>query len=166
MNVRRGLFRLWVVAAALWAVAMGLLYWREITAPYIPLQSFVYKAPGADLPQELSPFDLVTDGKTGPYFQLTDPFNTRVPGSAYKIIILPNEIKLFLAKSIGDAETNNIVDDFWTRFGIPRDAEIAEKRWGTIKQALWAVLVPPFVVLVIGGALAWAFSGFKKKHQT
>lgn len=104
MNWRRGLLRVWLVAAICWAVATGLTiglpqaiktYWSFFDVP----------AAKTDKP----PFD---------------------PSKPFTVVVLSDDEK-------------TIADE-------------------TLLTFLWIGMTPPFGILVLGAALAWALKGFRQ----
>lgn len=88
MNIRRGLFRFWIVISALWAILVGVVTGSEIISPYMPPQTYVAKNIFAGLIPEASEAFVQHPSGTA-FFSLSD--------THYRID-LPQNIKLMVPK--------------------------------------------------------------------
>ena len=144
MNVRRGLFRLWIVVALLWAVFIGSLTWEKIYSPVLAPQIYVYEA-------ETRTFaDL---------FQVDD-----VPHPRTEISFPAEKVTLVLSGNPSHAETKAIVDVFRPGYVDVRHWEAGSGRLRSIGIALLLHLIPSLLVLGLGALSVWAFAGFPPKQ--
>lgn len=156
MNIRRGLFRLWVVASLLWAIAIAVVAWLVIDrAPYLSRRTYLYVSKETVLP--FRPTDGIVWGADG-IGEFVDPYDRRtsdlhgflqvqMPNNTY--LYVPDAVATALLKERGvalSAREQDIFNAHAQQFGI---------------FVLLAVL-PSVAVLIIGAALGWAFSGFAR----
>jgi hypothetical protein len=153
MNWRRGLFRLWIVGAALFVIAVAAVSYSDIKADFdkVALQKYMEERSAVLVPQ------LCGDARG-------------VAGSDYsrlEVTSKPNffdncwyEIPKFRAlypefKNISDKE---LTQKLYKDLGIP--TRELPNPWATL--GVWASVAfgVPLVVLVLGASLTWAFSGF------
>ena len=136
MNVRRGLFRLWVLVTAFWLLGciwFGATNWHWFEA------NRVYEVANTN------------DEK----YQVEAPPDTP-----------PDEIVLFLQKSAGSKLLRKECEKDWrgpwcdvfTSFKMPRQYFT----W----QYLTASIGGPLFLLMVGSALYWAFSGFRRAAES
>ena len=92
MNVRRGLFRLWIVLALLWAVFIGSLTWEKIYSPVVAPRIYVYE------PETRTFAELV---------QVDD-----VPNPRTEISFAAEKVTLVLSGNPSHAQARAIVDVF------------------------------------------------------
>jgi hypothetical protein len=163
MNWRRGLFRLWIVGAALFVIAIAAVGYSEIKAQFAKpaknetsMPVLCSKARG----EAGTDYAIKEKGRPGPWDQYTkpNPFDTCwYPISKFRTFYpeyddLPDGE---LIRKVYAAHNIVTLDDL-----IPDP-----KPWATI--GIWAsvALGIPLVVLILGASLAWAFSGFAAKQR-
>ncbi|RWE79205.1 hypothetical protein [Mesorhizobium sp.] len=141
MNIRRGVFRLWVVATLLCAVAMGFLWWDEIEHPFMAPLTYIYKPDNDTFPDLYHVTSLPQ-----PRVELQFDYNVTlmVPGN-------PPAVDMDHVKSY-----------FTEQHVETRASEFRQKRLMNI--AGWALFtaVPAICVFIIGALLIWAFAGFSR----
>lgn len=149
MNIRRGFFRLWVVATALYIAGVSVFYFfniRNMEATYGTPQAAVGRLPTdceAQRGVEGADFIRVTD--------------TGKPWDRYLCwYTLPDIRRLY-------PEYAGIGDDQLTRqlFVTANRSYGYYGYWPTIQVAALIGLVPPLLALVVGSAIGWALSGFR-----
>ncbi|TIL28826.1 hypothetical protein [Mesorhizobium sp.] len=147
MNIRRGLFRLWLVLSTVWVVVTGAMYFEEIQSPGIPEANFLYV-------------------KDADEFEKIPAANSRYEmRKTMTEITFPNNVSLFTTPGEPDDKERALVPGFLIKIVEPRYAEVRAKRWDTVHLALQVAFVPIAVVFALGGALVWAFSGFSKRPE-
>src|SRR5262245_2930208 len=97
MNVRRGLFRLWLVLSVLWAGLVCILLWNEVFYPYLPKQAYLYYPKDSTYPKGVNLFAEFDLGHSAePYFRFINPFRgADLSGDEYQEIRVPNEVSLY-----------------------------------------------------------------------
>lgn len=171
MNVRRGLFRLWLVASVLWVLVSVAAMWHEFASPYFEEIKYVYMPEGAATPKGIdNEFSLLPradadqeradtilgNGQAIGHIREIDPDDT-ITDDAYVAIAFPHNLKLWAPKSLDLTERGKLLDAFTANCLAPRNAELWHRRlW-----QLGIIVVPPAIVFLFGAALIWAFSGFR-----
>jgi hypothetical protein len=132
VNVRRGMFRLWVVLSALYVVIVVAVSADDVIAEF-------KKPRSVPVNYDSFPNDWVTpDGKPAPSVHgpwEKDPVQSR-QGGLFDDLIPPRD-----------------------RYDL-----IPPRPWQLLLQTLAYALVPPAVLLIVGSALGWAFSGFRQPN--
>ncbi|MER8403385.1 hypothetical protein NKH16_01310 [Mesorhizobium sp. M1307] len=147
MNVRRGLFRLWMVLSAIWAIVVGLMFFDEIRSPYLQENNYLY-VEGAE--------EIV---------KIPD-FNSRYEmRKTMTEVTFPHNVSLFTGLTTPDEKMQARVPRFLIEYVEPRQAEIDAKRRDKVEMALMVALIPIAVIFALGGALLWALSGFARPKQ-
>lgn len=141
MNVRRGLFRLWVLWAAIWFVGVAAFTWDSVANPHLAYKEYVYLSAN-------NKFHIVTEGS--PY---SDTTLTRFSGD--------HNTALYIENVVPASERQAIVDRFQADIASKRSAEIGPARLSALAGGLAFTTVPSLILLALGSALAWAFSGFR-----
>ncbi|MEZ5781184.1 MAG: hypothetical protein R3D70_05995 [Rhizobiaceae bacterium] len=143
MNMRRGLFRLWVLFAGLWALGVGMATWSSVADPYLPTERYLYY-PDTDLfhvaPATFNPYSDDTL-KELPY-----PFNTY----------------LHLQSGMTEEQARRLIKRFRAEIIPTREARLPEVRWKNIREGLLFGTVPSVILFALGYAILWAFAGFKQ----
>jgi hypothetical protein len=166
MNWRRGLFRLWIVGAAPFVIAVAFIGYSEIKAEFDAVA--IASKPKAT-PLFLAEF-------REQYPEYNDLNDAQLADAVYKKFysgIPREEFERSFAEKIAASETKVVqfqgqLHEFPADF---TDEEIATALKSTITNpwatlAIWAgiALAVPLVVLIVGASLAWAFSGFAAKR--
>ncbi|KQX40405.1 hypothetical protein ASD04_07200 [Devosia sp. Root436] len=147
----RGFFRAWMLLAILWVVGAGMIGWGTVMAPYV--RDIVVTAPN----DPTKPAEI--------FFEFSDQHEALddavKSGIAVENPVRP-DVTLFTAKTLPAdqltarlAEARVLVDDYYQR-------ETTAKRSAAIPTALSAVFIPPLVLLLLGWAIGWVLSGFRK----
>ena len=145
MNVRRVLFRLWIVAALLWAVFIGSLTWEKIYSPVLAPRIYVYE------PETRTFADIL---------QVDD-----VPHPRTEISFAAEKVTLVLSGNPSHAQAKAIVDVFRPEYVDIRHWEARLGRLRNIGVALLLHLLPSLLVLGLGALFLWAFAGFPPKQR-
>jgi hypothetical protein len=165
MNFRRGLFRLWIVCAVVFAIAVACVRYSGIKEEFDAFAS----RPEAAMPSFLSDFRQ----KHPEYFGLSD---AQLADAVYKRFYkdMPREqFEQKLAEKIEASKTKTVqfqghLHQFPADF---TDEEIAtalkstlNNPWASVARTAGIALGIPLVVLILGASLVWAFSGFSAKQ--
>ena len=116
MNVRRGLFRLWVVFAVLWVGGAVVAHWSVIDGTYRPMKT--------------APPDFVASNGVEIW---------KIPEAGAFDDLVPRDPK--------------------GRRMVPDEEAYAR----AVTDGAAAAILPPIALLLLGAALAWAFSGFSRR---
>lgn len=147
MNIRRGLFRLWMVLSVVWAIVVGLIFFDEIRNPYLPEANYLYVEGANEI------------------LKIPD-FNSRYEmRKTMTEITFPNNVSLFTSLADPTEKMKAKVPEFLIAYVEPRQAETDAKRLAKVEMALSVALIPIAVIFALGGALVWAFSGFSRKPE-
>ena len=162
MNWRRGLFRLWIVGAALFVFAITFISYSDIKEQFdVASEPEVTSSFIAEFRQRYPEFNNLTDD------QLSD--------AVYKKFYSDMPREQFEKKvSEKIAASKKIVKFRGQLHGFPADAtdeQIATALKSTITMPwatleMWASIAfgIPLAVLIIGASLVWVFSGFAAKR--
>jgi hypothetical protein len=145
VNVRRDLFRLWIVLALLWAVFIGSLSWEKIYSPVVAPRIYVYEP-------ETRTFDELV--------RLDDVSNPRT-----EISFAAEKVTLVLSGNPSHAQARAIVGVFRPDHVDIRHSEVGFGRLRSIGIALLFHLIPSLLVLGVGALSVWAFAGFRPKQR-
>jgi hypothetical protein len=145
INVRRGLFRLWIIMSVPWAVGTGAVFSRDIFTPTIPAQVYV-------MPNAKSDFFKLDNI----YSQFDDDMM-----KAHRIVDFPNNLRLLIEKNVPDDAARARATNFFEEYSKPRDNEVKAARLKGIREFLLFGAMPPLMLLIIGWAVSWAVAGFK-----
>jgi hypothetical protein len=146
MRVRRGIFRLWVVASVIWIGIIGSIGYHEWRTVSQPVKLYL-------LPNAASDFYVVDN-----IFTRFDPNMEK----AHSIIEYPHGITLMIHNSVASDVAEVKKKEFERDYVAPLSRDYDEKRYGTVTTYLEAALLPPMVVLAFGAAMAWALTGFRR----
>jgi hypothetical protein len=148
MNVRRGLFRLWLVASVLWALGVGLFgaieIWRIFDSKAAWANAPILYPVACDKARGAKGIDYEGGSLIdGPWDRYTCWYS------------LGNIRKLY--PEYADASDDILGQRLYEAAGRP-----LKDRWSYIGLYLMFALIPPAVLLAIGSALVWALSGFRR----
>jgi hypothetical protein len=143
MNIRRGMFRFWVLFSVAWVIGCAVWGYGEMGSDSLDQRAFM-------LPSDKDPVSPVD------FWQTYDLKRT------YTQIDLPYEVLLLVHPSVS-RETALAHSRVLTAHQTPvRQAELRGKRFAFFALASGLALGVPAGVLAIGAAIAWALSGFKR----
>jgi hypothetical protein len=148
MKWRQGFFRLWIFGSALFVIAVAAVNYNEIKAQFnaIGLQKFelmpVLCAKARGL--EGTDFQRVGEGDWDCFCPLSK-FRTLYP--EYK-----------------DLSDKDLSSKLYAKRGFP--VHDLKNPWITVLTDIGFALGIPLIVLILGAALAWVFSGFKASAGT
>ena len=165
MNVRRGLFRTWVVASTFWIAAtviaapvivpQTLTGWKfqyvSITKPDIDVQKADWSRPFYELMQ--SPTVI---GITPKFTEVATPYisdwDKRAQDGRLQIVAFADDSKLYLQSDMSKDDKEFIIQNFWAQRWT---------RWGWLCGEWTLIALGPVLgILVIGRALMWVAKGF------
>jgi hypothetical protein len=143
MNIRRGMFRIWVLFTAAWVIGCVAWGYGEMGSDSLDQRAFM-------LPSEKDPVSPV------------EFWQTHALKRTYTQIDLPYEVLLLVHPPVS-RETALTHSRVLTAHQTPiRQAELRGKRFAFFALASGMAFGVPAAMLAIGAALAWAMSGFKK----
>jgi hypothetical protein len=137
MNIRRGFFRLWVAASALWILGVGIIA-PNLNTTLIPPETFVMK-----------------DATSG-FFKLDNYFDRFDESfkAAHHQIEFPNNVTLFVVTTVPEATIKAKASDFYKAYSETRAGEMLSARHNFWGGALLVALIPPLVLLGLGIVMA------------
>jgi hypothetical protein len=176
MNIRRGLFRIWLVASVVWALVCAATMWQEFASPYFQEDKYIYLPIGAPKPEGKGIDDFAYDLMSVPFEDadreravtlfrdgqaighIREIFSdVAISDDRYVARAFPHNLKLWAPASLDSAELGELLNRFEANYLAPRDTEVMHRRF----WQLGMIFVPPAVVFLFGAALIWAFSGFR-----
>jgi hypothetical protein len=151
MNWRRGLFRLWIIGAALFVIAVAAVSYRDIKAELdaarapsilardVSFADEVYKRFYSDMPREQ--FDKIAVAKP---------------------VIKPSALEAILAQLDTSRPLSQWSDDELVAYAFSKDQERLSALFPWFTLGTWAGIASgvPLAVLILRASLVWAFSGF------
>ena len=155
MSWRRGLFRMWVVLTALWSIMATLFMWESISTPYISWGGFTM---GHGEPEYLEPY--------GEKISAARELKSRKLLVEYEISYDKTDLKqtaFFFPATAVHEENLKAIEAYIPKATALQNAKIKRARYEAITSALWAVLLPPGVILILGLAVRWALMGFRPR---
>jgi hypothetical protein len=162
MNLRRGLFRLWIAGAALFVLAVAFISYSEIKMQF---DAVANKQEAASM--------LATRAKFADWVH--QRFYSDMPREQFdKKITAPTpitepEVIAQLQAIVANIDTSRPFDD-WTKdevgaYMLHRFIEPTPTPWETLGMCASIAFGIPLAVLVLGASLVWAFSGFAAKRS-
>jgi hypothetical protein len=151
MNWSKGFFRVWVVFSVLWICGFAIDAYQS--KPYFQ-DAYVYEHP------------VGTIKKVSTYGAEADALNElKERGILTKFIIKEfPELTVFDAQKLmtTDKQKNESIGDLLALIKKGRDAEISAYRSKSFWYFIQFGLGTPLILLMLGGAVAWALKGFKR----
>lgn len=167
MNWRQGFFRFWVVGSALFVIAIAGISYSEIKAQFESVDPAAW--PGVLLVPVLCG---KARGVAGTDYQ-RGLFDDLIPTTKRDTAPAPNpfdtcwyEMPKFrlLYPEYNGLSDKELGSKLYRKMGIP--THDLPNRWITMLRYAAIAFGIPLIVLILGAALSWAFSGFKAKHQS
>lgn len=149
MNIKRGLFRIWVLLSVVWALFIVADNWSSITNPYLLKAYHIYEVDTRTYP-ELTPSRNAELGTK----LFTD----------YTLISFPHEVELYIPDELETARRDRVFAVFMSSVVEKRDSDINAARWARIWRVLKEIAIPVFAAFLLGSALFWAVAGFKARQ--
>jgi hypothetical protein len=143
---RCGLFRLWLVASALWLIVVVVFFYPQVVSPYIEPRAYILTD---DL--KFFEFDNVSDSEFKAAYQTEIEF--------------PNKVTLFAKDDTPKPVLDTQSKSFYEQHVKPREVELATARWQSLERASATGLLPPLALLLLGLVIGWIVSGFKSTAQ-
>ena len=164
MSWRRGFFRIWLVASALFVIAIAAISYSEIMAQF-DATAVTTKWPGELMVPTLCG---KARGVEGTDFQRLQ-FDDLIPSPNRPTQSKPNyfdtcwyRLTKFrpLYPEYNDLSDEVLSSKLYAEHGIP--LHNPKNPWTTLLTNVEIALGIPLIVLILGSALTWAFSGFKR----
>ncbi len=146
MRIRRGMFRLWVVASIIWIGIICSIGYHEWRAVPQPVKLYL-------LPNATSDFHVVDN-----IFADFDPNIQKT----HSIIEYPHGITLMIHNSVPSDVAEPKKKEFERDYVEPLSRDYDQKRYDTVTTYVGSALLPPMAVLAFGAAIAWALTGFRR----
>ena len=155
VNYRRGLFRLWVILAALWiggvALVSGPGVYREFqkaAAVNAAKAATVTDATKGATVSRLAKYGAAIDDKDVLTFNI-EGNRVRVGNSFFQL---------------SPEEQQATIDEITSQLkGEAYDKPPPPAPWSSLVSGLWIAILPPLALLSLGAALGWVFSGFRHR---
>ena len=154
----RGLPQVGLVLSAIWIALIGMLAWGRVASPNLTTEAYLYLPKGGTTPKGINPFLESGEQARRPIFVLSI-LTTTVAWCAHRKCKRPTGS---LYPVTFDERNSRRVDGVHAKVLRSPHGELQALRVSAILSALAAMLMPPLVVLIIGAAFLWAFSGCKR----
>lgn len=151
MSWGRGFFRVWMLLAVLWVVFALLIGWGSVANPYVP---------GKDVAIALDTeeVDLLDS-----YGQVHLAFEERVrAGTTKKTALQVYGFNLYTGADLEPWQYYEYIDLANARVAEYVETEAASRRNKAIPQLAMTIVLPPLILLLLGWAIAWVLSGFRR----
>jgi hypothetical protein len=153
MNLRRGLFRLWIVGSALWVLAVAFASYSEIKQQFdasVSMSKAEWPVQLAGFRQRYPQYNHLSDA------QLMDAFFKNFYSDLTRAEF---DKRMAAAKSAIDPENLAQLEKAVANIRVPNP-------WTTLGE--WAAVAfgIPLAVLALGSSLLWALSGFAVTRQS
>jgi len=149
VNIRRGFFRLWIVASCLWLAGVAVAFWGQTATPRLPPKVYVLRDSRAD------------------FYELTNPsdrYDSEIR-SSHSSIEFPNNVTLLVHNTVPTSVAAFRGQSFAEQHAI-RAKEVSAARLAVLETAVAVGVTPICVLFVVGSMIAWSLSGFKsERHQ-
>jgi len=146
----RGFIRVWMLLAVLWTLFALLVGWNSVANPYVPTRDV---AINGDTEQA----DLLLD-----YGDVHYAMEERArAGTTIKTSIRPG-FNLYTGAGLEPWKYHEYVGKAQVRVDEYIRSETVARRSQAIAPLAIGVFLPPLVVLVLGWAIGWAISGFRR----
>ena len=160
MNWSRGLFRLWLVGALLWMAIVGIATWPQIRGAFSKAEEAKqWDAVGTTmLPVNCK----AAKGNEGTDFKKEEagPWVDFRPDPTVRLCWYEAPKFRPLFPEYADLSDRELADKLYAAANLPISTP---HPWSDLASTIAAALGPPVLVLVLGGALLWALTGFKQK---
>jgi hypothetical protein len=165
MNWRRGLFRLWLVGAALFVIFVASVSYNEIKANFD-----AWAIAATSRPEAVTPSFLMEFRRQYPeYNGLSD---AQIADAAYNRFyndMTREQFEKKLAEKMGASKTkivkfqdqlHEFPADFTDEEIVTALRSTIKNPWASVSGAAAIAFGIPLIVLILGASLVWAFSGF------
>jgi hypothetical protein len=150
MNLRRGLFRLWIVGSALWVIAVAFVSYSEIK------KQLTAAADAVAWPGEIAVPALCSDARGAADVDYFIEFSDNCWYAMSKFRRLYPEYN--------DLSDNELVRKLYTARGIAGVSDVPNP-WKTLGVRAAVAFGIPLAILALGSSLLWALSGFAVTRQ-
>jgi hypothetical protein len=156
MNLRRGFFRIWLVLSALYIIAVGALFYGDVS------EQFRKAALGAEFKKAGAGILLVpvlckeARGKDGEDYDASGPWNDY---RAEKLCWYQEPKFRRLYPEYKDLTEDDLSDRLYQRAGLKIERA---KPWVLVGTVAAIALSVPLAVFILGTAIGWAFAGFRR----
>lgn len=149
-NLKRGLTRLWVLAAVLWAVGAGVIARPDLAVTALWTERVYGRLDLTQLQRGLDEVDAAMDKmkSTGRFDVVIAEIDSALSGKP-----VSEPVAQWQALEGAAATLHRQVEVVWDR----------ERRWDDLGKFTMLALGPPMAVFVIGTALIWAIAGFRSQ---
>jgi hypothetical protein len=148
VNLRRGFFRMWLGASALWLVGVGVVALYQFNSSLIPPQIFI-------MPDATSGFFKLDN--------ISDPINATFTNEHW-CVDFPNNVQLCAVNGIAKSVVQGQAESFFQMYSEPRAAELRSARLSLAGTMLVTALAPPLALLALGALGSWIIGGFRSSE--
>lgn len=164
MNVRRGLFRAWILLTVLWLMIIGWFAFDSILHE-IAIGKWEYVEWTKDFPIESRPFYETRSSPSAEKLSVSfyqreidnKNFNEEVRTGNMVLRTMPDRSSLYLDARFTKDDQDYLAAAFWSQ------------RWRRYASMIWGwvpvLVLPPLVLLVFGWSVLWVLRGFKTSRS-
>jgi hypothetical protein len=168
VNLRRGLLRVWIVAAILWIISVSCLALVSVSEATSWRWQYVAEILEDGVSRgrfDLNPYDYVFVAPSKSKFPASfdkvehnyiDSFEESVTKGELVRIMFPDSTSLYIWARYPKNEQELVSSWFW-------DARW-KRRWSLLREQSWLLpvaLIPPLILLMIGFVVRWILKGFQ-----
>lgn len=155
VNYRRGLFRLWVILAALWIGGVALVSGPGVYREFQKAAA-IKAAKAATVTDATKGATVSRFAKYGAAIDDKDVLTFNIEGSRVRVG------NSFFQLSLEEQQAT--IDEIASQLkGEVYDKPPPPAPWSSLVSGLWIAILPPLVLLALGAALGWVFSGFRHR---
>ncbi len=154
-NWKRGLFRVWIVFAGLWVLVVGLIFFVELSPLPLNGQMFIVKHPD-DNPT----LERVTGDTEEEFIKRIDIKGGGDPEKLLYWETTPLGYRTLLGREWSAEKSKERLREVDEMIREQANA----KWWDSLYDGAKIAFGVPVVVLALGSAFAWAFSGFRREE--
>ncbi|MGR9413693.1 hypothetical protein [Rhizobium leguminosarum] len=160
MNIKRGLFRLWLVLSIMFAGAVGI-----VTVPGI-IADFRSASLQKSMSNDTLMVPIICDQARGTLKTDYSPEGSQTDVNPFDTCWYELPKFRTLYPEYKDLTDDDLSDRLYEKLNLPINHNPAPQPWLTLARAIAFAVGGPLSVLVIGGAFVWAFSGFSRSKAS
>lgn len=156
MRWKQGLLRLWVVITGLWVVGASVIGFNEIADPRV--QGRVVKLDPSTKTHAITNETVYARRSSAP----------TAPVGFESVLVEFDEVTYsfqYPEDTLPNFKGSDWIESVAVAVQADMEHRLHDKRFENIMTVLMAAIIPPAIILVIGTAFAWAFSGFSRKND-
>lgn len=156
MRWRRGLFRIWIVISGLWIIGAFVIGFNSVADPRV--HGRVVKLDPTLKRHKITSETVYAWRSSAP----------TAPVGFESVLVDFDDVRYsfqFPKGSLPNFKGSDWIKSVASAAQTDMEQRLQDKRFENVVTVLMASILPPAIVLAIGAAFAWAFSGFSRKND-